>query len=42
MGLFIVKSLAEAHAGTVEVESTPGVETRFVVCLPVATTSPVS
>jgi PAS domain S-box-containing protein len=40
MGLFIVKSLTEAHGGTVEVESTPGVETRFVVFLPVATTSP--
>jgi signal transduction histidine kinase len=40
MGLFIVKSLAEAHGGSVEVESTPGVETRFVVFLPVATTSP--
>jgi signal transduction histidine kinase len=40
MGLFIVKSLTEAHGGTVEVESTPGVETRFVVFLPVAMPSP--
>jgi PAS domain S-box-containing protein len=39
MGLFIVKSLAEAHGGTVEVKSTPGVETRVAVFLPVATTS---
>lgn len=39
LGLFIVKSLAEAHGGAVEVESTPGAETRFVVFLPVVTTS---
>lgn len=34
LGLYIVKALAEAHGGTVQVESTRGVGTRFSVCLP--------
>lgn len=34
LGLFIVKSLAEAQGGTVQVDSTPGAGTRFTVFLP--------
>ena len=34
LGLFIVKALVEAHGGTVQVASTLGVGTRFVVSLP--------
>ena len=35
MGLFIVKSLTEAHGGTVEFQSTPSGNTCFTVFLPV-------
>jgi signal transduction histidine kinase len=34
LGLFIAKSLVEAHGGTIEVRSDPGRETRFEVFLP--------
>jgi len=34
LGLAIVKEIAEAHGGTVAVESTPGQGTRFTVTLP--------
>lgn len=37
LGLAIVKSVAETHGGSVEVESTPGVGTRFTLSLPCAT-----
>ena len=34
LGLSIVKSIAEAHGGTVEVESTLGAGSRFIIVLP--------
>ncbi len=34
LGLAIVRQTLEAHGGTVHAESTPGVGTRFRVCLP--------
>jgi signal transduction histidine kinase len=36
LGLFIAKSLVEAHGGSIEVHSDPGRETRFEVFLPAA------
>lgn len=36
LGLFIAKTLLDAHGGGIEVESTPGRGTRFAVSLPVA------
>lgn len=35
IGLFVVKSVVEAHGGAVQVESEPNVRTRFTVHLPV-------
>lgn len=34
LGLSIVKRAVEAHGGTIRVESTPGVETAFIMILP--------
>jgi signal transduction histidine kinase len=34
IGLFVVKTVLEAHGGAVQVESQPGVATRFTLCLP--------
>ena len=34
LGLFISNRIAEAHGGTIELESEPGVGTRFIVQLP--------
>ena len=42
LGLAIVKEIAEAHRGTVAVESTPGQGTRFTVILPVCAGDDVS
>jgi len=36
LGLFIAKSLVEAHGGSIEVHSDPGRETRFEIFLPAA------
>jgi CheY-like chemotaxis protein/anti-sigma regulatory factor (Ser/Thr protein kinase) len=41
LGLVLVKRLAEAHGGQVEVTSTPGAGSRFVVTLPLQTSLPV-
>jgi signal transduction histidine kinase len=38
LGLFIVKTLVEAHSGTVTVSSQPGQDVTFTMCLPLATT----
>jgi signal transduction histidine kinase len=42
LGLSIVKGIIEAHRGSVEVESNPGVGTTFRVLLPTISGSPVS
>ena len=34
LGLSIVKRAIEAHQGTIGVTSTPGVETKFLICIP--------
>jgi signal transduction histidine kinase len=34
LGLFIARSIAEAHGGTLEVRSDPGAGARFTVRLP--------
>ncbi|MBX3345547.1 MAG: PAS domain S-box protein, partial [Nitrospira sp.] len=35
LGLTVVKGIIEEHAGTIQVESEPGVGTVFTICLPV-------
>ncbi|MEG0143636.1 MAG: HAMP domain-containing sensor histidine kinase, partial [Akkermansia sp.] len=37
LGLSIVRRAVEAHKGTINVSSTPGVETRFTISLPLTT-----
>ena len=34
LGLFIAEKIARSHGGSIDLESTPGVGTRFVVNLP--------
>jgi len=34
LGLWIVRSLVQAHGGTIEVDSQPGAGTRMIVTLP--------
>jgi signal transduction histidine kinase len=38
LGLYIVKTITEAHGGTVDVDSAPGLGATFTVCLPCAGT----
>jgi two-component system OmpR family sensor kinase len=40
LGLAIVKSIAEAHGGTVEVDSIVGLGTTFTLVIPLDETSP--
>lgn len=42
LGLSIVKAIAEAHHGSVEIESRPGAGTRFVIALPVDQPEPIT
>ena len=35
LGLFIARSIAEAHGGSVEVRSTPGEGSTFTLTLPI-------
>lgn len=41
LGLYFVRTVAEKHGGTVEVESVPGAWTRFTLALPLAGRPPV-
>jgi two-component system sensor histidine kinase KdpD len=40
LGLWIVRSIVERHAGSIRVERTPAARTRFVMSLPIGAGSP--
>jgi two-component system phosphate regulon sensor histidine kinase PhoR len=42
LGLSIVRSIVDAHLGSISVESEPGKGTTFTVCFPKITTPPAS